>query len=136
MLLEHVDNPVRVLKNCKLHLRKRGRIIIQVPNAESDTRQLGTLMGIIPNILDNSKREQQLYGHKRVYTKELLRKDCQKSGMDSLAIGSYFYKPLPNSMLLSLCKKQGKVWTQKFIDALMKYRWGKDGGAILLAICR
>lgn len=31
-ILEHVDDPIALLQNCKKHLKYGGRIIVQVPN--------------------------------------------------------------------------------------------------------
>jgi|WetSurMetagenome_2_1015567.scaffolds.fasta_scaffold10540_9 2-polyprenyl-3-methyl-5-hydroxy-6-metoxy-1,4-benzoquinol methylase len=118
MLLEHVDNPVKLLKNCKRLLSPNGRIIIQVPNSESIARRLGVIMCIIPSLNDISKREKEIYGHKRVYNQDTLEMDCHKAGLKVLWKQGLLYKPLSNSLLLELCKKHGQRWTKKFIHAL------------------
>lgn len=124
MLLEHVDNPIALLKNCKKHLAKRGRILVQVPNASSVTRRLGILMGIIDNTNHISNKERDYYGHKRVYTLDTLEKDCKKAGLKAVKKGGILFKPLPNEMLLKICREQGKEWTEKFMNALIKF--GED----------
>lgn len=121
MLLEHVDSPVKVLKNCKKHLNKGGRIIAQVPNAESITRRLGVLMGVIPSLDYTSKKERDLYGHQRTYTLKTLVRDAQKAGLTVKESGGILYKPLPNEMLLLLSKKYGEAWTTKLIKTLIKF---------------
>lgn len=123
-LLEHVDDPVEVFINCKTHLAKKGRIIVQVPNSESVTRRLGVLMNLIDNTDDISEKERNFYGHKRVYTLKTLEDDCKKAGLKVIAKGGILYKPLPNEMLLKICKEQGQEWTEKFLDALVEF--GKD----------
>src|SRR3990167_6041733 len=123
-LLEHVDDPVVLLKNCKKHLKKDGVIIAQVPNAKSITRRLGVLMGIIDNLGNISEKERDFLGHKRAYTPRTLKKDCIRAGLKILDWGGVMYKPLPNEILEMICQKQGKEWTGKFMDALNKF--GED----------
>jgi 2-polyprenyl-3-methyl-5-hydroxy-6-metoxy-1,4-benzoquinol methylase len=124
MLLEHVDSPVKLLKHCKELLSPRGVIIIHVPNANSITRRLGVLMGVISSIKNITSKERNFYGHRRVYTMDSLMGDCLKAGLKIVRMGGLLYKPLPNEMLLTLCKKYGPEWTGKFIKALVKF--GKD----------
>lgn len=124
MLLEHVDNPVTLLRNCKKHLAKGGVILAQVPNANSITRRLGVLMGVIDSIYNISKKERDLYGHQRVYTLSSLRSDVLKAGLRVRKIGGIMFKPLPNEMLGKICKEKGPRWTTKFMEALVKF--GED----------
>lgn len=124
MLLEHVDDPIILLKNCKRHLKKGGRILAQVPNANSITRRLGILMGIIDNINHISDKERNFYGHQRVYTIRTLEEDCKKAGLKVVEKGGLLFKPLPNKTLLKICKENGKEWTDKFMNALVEF--GKD----------
>ena len=49
-LLEHVDDPTKLLVNCQKHLSLTGKIIAQVPNSASVTRRLGVLMGLIDGL--------------------------------------------------------------------------------------
>lgn len=121
MLLEHVDNPVALLKNCKKNLAKGGRILAQVPNANSVTRRLGVLMGVIDNINHISDKERNYYGHQRTYTLDTLTSDCKKSGLKVVEKGGFMFKPLPNEMLGKICRERGVVWTRKFMDALVKF---------------
>lgn len=123
-LLEHVDNPVKLLKNCKKHLNKGGRIIAQVPNANSITRRLGVIMGVIDSIKNISDREINVYGHQRVYTIKSLVKDFEKAGLKPVVTGGLLYKPLPNEILGEICKKRGDKWRRSFMDTLVKF--GED----------
>ncbi len=124
MLLEHVDDPIALLKNCKKHLAKGGRILVQVPNANSIARRLGVLMGIIDSIDHISSKERDYFGHQRVYTLNTLVADCKKAGLRVVKKGGFLFKPLPNEMLGKFCKEQGKTWTLKFMNALIKF--GED----------
>lgn len=135
-LLEHVESPVKVLQNCKRHLSTDGVIIVQVPNRESVARQLGVLMGVIPSLDDNSKREQELYGHRRTYSLETILGEVTQAGLKSIKWGGILYKPLPNEMLYELSQKYGEYWTNRFIKALVKYGEDKPGDcAQLYVVC-
>jgi 2-polyprenyl-3-methyl-5-hydroxy-6-metoxy-1,4-benzoquinol methylase len=120
-LLEHVDNPVKLLKNCKKHLSKKGRIIVQVPNSQSVTRQLGVLMEIIKSTKDISEKEKSFFGHKRAYTLSSLEKDIKKAKLKIIKSGGVIYKPLPNEFLEKLCIQNGGIWAEKFLEALYKF---------------
>jgi 2-polyprenyl-3-methyl-5-hydroxy-6-metoxy-1,4-benzoquinol methylase len=124
MLLEHVDDPIALLKNCKKHLKKGGIILVQVPNANSVTRRLGVLMGLIDNIQNISERERNFYGHQRAYTLGKLKVDVVKAGLKIIKSGGILYTPLPNEILGKICKENGKKWTEKFLQALVEF--GKD----------
>lgn len=135
-ILEHVDDPVVLLENCKKHLRKGGRIIVQVPNANSVTRRLGVLMGLIPSLFDISPKEKYYYGHQRVYFLHTLIADCRFAGLRILKSGGILYKPLPNVVLEDLCLKNGEEWATKFIDALVKFGEDKaEDCACIYVVC-
>jgi 2-polyprenyl-3-methyl-5-hydroxy-6-metoxy-1,4-benzoquinol methylase len=124
MLLEHVDDPVALLKNCKRHLARKGRILAQVPNANSVTRRIGVLMGIIDSISNISDKERNFFGHKRTYTLSSLVADCEKAGLNVVEKGGLLFKPLPTEALGKICKTHGKIWTDNFMAALVKF--GED----------
>ena len=123
-LLEHVDNPTILLKNCKRHLNRHGVVIAQVPNSRSITRRLGVLMGLINKTGHISEKERDFFGHKRAYTLRTLKKDFIRSELNIVETGGVIYKPLPNEMLEIICQKQGSEWTEKFLGAL--YKFGED----------
>jgi 2-polyprenyl-3-methyl-5-hydroxy-6-metoxy-1,4-benzoquinol methylase len=121
MLLEHVDDPVALLKNCKRHLSKGGIILAQVPNANSVTRRIGVLMGVIDSINHISEKERDYFGHQRTYTLATLLADCRKAGLKVVAKGGLLFKPLPNEILGKICKERGQEWADKFIEALVAF---------------
>lgn len=135
-LLEHIEYPLTVLSNCKLHLNRGGRLIVQVPNANSITRRLGVLMGIIPSIDHISEKERDFYGHHRTYTIQTLKEDCKKAGLKVVKTGGILYKPLPNEELLKICHKNGPKWSEKFIDALVSLgEQNSEDSAQIYAVC-
>lgn len=121
MLLEHVDSPNKLLRNCNKMRAKGGRILVQVPNANSVTRRIGVLMGIINDIGHISTKEINIYGHKRTYTLKTLERDCIKAGLKVVKKGGLLYKPLPNEILGNICEERGEKWTDSFLKALLKF---------------
>lgn len=120
-LLEHVDDPVALLVNCKRHLAPKGRIIAQVPNSRSVARRLGVLMGIIDSLDNISVKERDFYGHQRVYTLSSLIKDAEKARLKVIETGGILYKPLSNDLLWKLSILEGKSWRGKILKALVDF---------------
>lgn len=110
-VLEHIEDPVFVLKKAKKWLKKDGRIHIMVPSASSLHRRIGQKMGIIKILQGLTKKEQEL-GHQRVYSKESLEGDIRKAGFKLISYQGIFLKPLSASQM------QG--WDKKILDALFE----------------
>lgn len=111
-VLEHVDNPVKVLKHVKKFLKKNGVILAAVPNANSIHRQAAVEMGLLKKT--NSLNELDIHhGHQRVYSVPELRKDFEKAGLKVKKISGYWLKPISN-------KQIDETWTPEMIDAFMK----------------
>ena len=73
-VLEHVYEPVQVLRHCHEWLAPGGRMIVIVPNATSIHRRLGVKMGTLQTVYDFTERDVQL-GHQRVYDLDRLKSD-------------------------------------------------------------
>jgi 2-polyprenyl-3-methyl-5-hydroxy-6-metoxy-1,4-benzoquinol methylase len=99
-VLEHVDDPVVLLKEMKNWITDKGKIIIIVPNKESIHRQLAVMMGLQPQ-LDTLGARDKLVGHQRVYSIETLSRDVVNSGLKVVETAGFFLKVLPNSMMLN-----------------------------------
>jgi len=97
-VLEHVFDPVSILKKAYNWLENGGRIMAAVPNARSIHRQLAVIMGLIKSEFDMSKLDVH-HGHRRVYTPETLRADFMKADFNSIYEGGYWLKPLTNNQL-------------------------------------
>lgn len=98
-VLEHVDDPVSILKQMTSWLSDNGKMIIVVPNKNSIHRQLSVIMGLQPELDTLSKRD-HLVGHQRVYSLETLASDIQAAGLMPIEEVGFFLKVLPNSMML------------------------------------
>ena len=99
-VLEHVDDPVSLLKNMRNWVRPEGKIICIVPNAESIHRRLAVIMGLQPKLDTLSKRD-ELVGHQRVYSLSELKRDIETAGLETTGATGFQLKVLPNSMMLN-----------------------------------
>jgi 2-polyprenyl-3-methyl-5-hydroxy-6-metoxy-1,4-benzoquinol methylase len=98
-VLEHVEEPVAILKNIFSWLRDDGKLIVVVPNRNSIHRQLAVAMGLQPR-LDSLSNRDSMVGHQRVYSFLTLESDLNSAGMRAVDSTGYFLKVLPNSMML------------------------------------
>jgi 2-polyprenyl-3-methyl-5-hydroxy-6-metoxy-1,4-benzoquinol methylase len=111
-VLEHVDDPVGVLRHVKRFLAEGGQILCAVPNARSIHRQAGVLMGQLDFEEDMSPLDIH-HGHKRVYTPETFRREFQAAGLEIEVFGGYWLKPLANSQI-------ERDWTPQMVETFMK----------------
>ena len=100
-ILEHVDDPVAVLKHFQKYLNLEGQMFITVPNAEVLNRRLGHLAGMLPNMQEMSEHD-ILLGNKRYYNLSLLKQDIESSGYQIKRIEGIYLKPLTTGQMLSL----------------------------------
>lgn len=111
--LEHIDDPVALLKKMAGWLRQDGAagIHIVVPNADSLHRKLGVAMGMIPSVTALSERDHK-YGHKRVYTRTLLEEHVRAAGLKVNHVTGIYLKPLSNAQM--------EKWPRELIDGFYK----------------
>lgn len=100
-ILEHVEDPLMILKKAKQWIKGNGVIIVVVPNAKSLHRRIGKLMGLIPNVHQLETLDKTV-GHKRYYDFDLLKQDIKKAGLKIDRIGGIFLKPFSNKQMESL----------------------------------
>lgn len=111
-VLEHVDDPVDILRRAKAWLSPEGRILVAVPNSRSLHRQAAVIMGLLP--FEEGLNEADLHhGHRRVYNPETLRNDFREAGLDIEVFGGYWIKPVSNSQIEA-------TWTPAMINAFMQ----------------
>lgn len=106
-ILEHVNNPVSVLKKIKSFMHKDTILYISVPNAKSIHRQVAVKMGLLQNETDLNETDIKL-GHKIVYTPDRFKSDVLSAGLDIVEFGGSMLKPLTNKQI-----EEG--WTEDMI---------------------
>jgi 2-polyprenyl-3-methyl-5-hydroxy-6-metoxy-1,4-benzoquinol methylase len=99
-VLEHVQDPVVLLKRAGSWLRPGGRLIAAVPNADSLHRCLGVKMGMLERKTSLNEGDFTL-GHRRVYTRDELDLDLRAANLRIIAKGGIFLKPLSNGQMAS-----------------------------------
>ena len=100
-ILEHVENPREILKKYKQKLSKNGKIFITVPNAEALNRRIGFEAGILANLQELSENDKR-QGHRRYYTVNEIKEECQSVGLKIQRVEGIYMKPLTTKQLLSL----------------------------------
>lgn len=95
-VLEHVDSPLKVLRQAKKYLHSNGVMIIDVPNGNSLHRQIGVKMGLLKEKTDLNEADLSI-GHQRVYTPETFKQEILKSGLIIQRFGGMFIKVLSNA---------------------------------------
>lgn len=113
-VLEHVEEPVRMLERIWGWLRPGGRLIAVVPNAQSIHRRVGALMS--GDMIDTLSDRDRLVGHRRVYRLQELCVDLAAARFDTAggAFG-WFHKPVHNALMVR--------WAPELIDALCDLGW-------------
>jgi 2-polyprenyl-3-methyl-5-hydroxy-6-metoxy-1,4-benzoquinol methylase len=115
-VLEHIQDPVSLLKKLKTWISPGGVLIIGVPNAKSFHRLAAVKMGLLSSEYELNDRDKQL-GHYRVYDLETLSSDAKISGWSVEKSGGVFLKFLSNSQI-------NNFMTEEMIEAY--YLLGKD----------
>lgn len=102
-VLEHVAEPVALLKKAKRWLLKNGRIHVIVPHSNSLHRLLAYYLGFINK--PNSLTKQDIsVGHRRVYSRQEIYSHIQKAGLKIIYKQGVLLKPFPNQIMLLLGK--------------------------------
>jgi len=112
-ILEHLDDPVSMLKIMRDWVKDDGKLVVVVPNKNSLHRQLSVLMGLQPE-LDTLSQRDLLVGHQRVYSIELLEEHAIKAGFNIIDKAGFFIKMLPNSMMLDFSRDL--LWAMNMIS--------------------
>lgn len=93
--LEHLDDPVLVLKRISSWLSPNGKLFLAVPNANAASRQIAVEMGLINHNQAVTEGEYQ-HGHRKTYAMDTLLHEIRRSKLHSIAHGGILFKPLAN----------------------------------------
>jgi len=118
-VLEHLDNPVAVLKRINDEwLTDTGRFFLVVPNANAPSRQIAVKMGIISHNTAITPSE-ALHGHKITYTLDTLERDVKQSGLNIIHRSGIFFKAFSNFQWDRILEQDGIV-TDGFLEGCYK----------------
>jgi 2-polyprenyl-3-methyl-5-hydroxy-6-metoxy-1,4-benzoquinol methylase len=115
--LEHLDEPVEVLRRIGSWLAPGGRLFVAVPNAHAPSRLIAVEMGLIasPTAVTDGERAQ---GHRRTYTLEALERDAVGAGYSVVHRGGVFFKPLANFQFDAMAG--GDVISEAYLEGCYK----------------
>ncbi|KFM22225.1 Trans-aconitate 2-methyltransferase protein [Marine Group I thaumarchaeote SCGC AAA799-B03] len=121
-ILEHVDDANKLMQKAKDWTTENGNIIIQVPNATSLNRRIGTKMGLEESCYTLNETDKSL-GHTTVYDLEMLKELAEKSGLEIIDSGGFFLKPFANYQMKQIFETN--LWNdekerQDYFDALFE----------------
>jgi 2-polyprenyl-3-methyl-5-hydroxy-6-metoxy-1,4-benzoquinol methylase len=132
-VLEHLDDPVAVLRKAKSLLTPEGRIFLIVPNGAAASRQIAVKMNILPR-LDALSLADTKHGHRRVYFLDTLVDDARQAGLQIVQTGGVFFKPLANFQFDQLMG--GPLISNEFMEGCYALGQEKpDLCASIFAIC-
>lgn len=95
-VLEHIDNPVAVLKRINDEwLSDNGRFFLVCPNANAPSRQIAVKMGLISHNYAVTLSEKE-HGHHITYTLDTLERDVKAAGLKVVHRSGIFFKALAN----------------------------------------
>ena len=95
-VLEHLDNPVAVLKRINDEwLSDNGRFFLVCPNANAPSRQIAVKMGLISHNSAVTPAEKE-HGHNITYTLDTLERDAKAAGLNVVHRSGIFFKALAN----------------------------------------
>lgn len=95
-VLEHVDDPVLVLKRINDEwLAENGRLFLVCPNANAPSRQIAVKMGLISHNAAVTLAEAE-HGHRCTYTLDTLERDAVTAGLKVVHRSGIFFKALAN----------------------------------------
>lgn len=100
-ILEHVNDPLLILRRFRQFLAPGGRMFLAVPNAEVLNRRLGQLAGLLDDVTTLSEND-HLLGHQRYYSVSTLSADVTQAGCVVDRLEGIYLKPFTTSQIVSL----------------------------------
>lgn len=95
-VLEHIDDPVQVLKRINDEwLAEGGRLFLVCPNANAPSRQIAVKMGLITHNAAVTPAE-AAHGHRCTYSLDTLERDAMAAGLTVAHRSGIFFKALAN----------------------------------------
>ena len=117
-VLEHLDDPIRVLKRINEEwLAEGGRFFLVCPNANAPSRQIAVKMGLISHNAAVTPAEAE-HGHRCTYTLDTLERDATAAGFKVVHRSGIFFKALANFQWDRLL--QTDIISKEYLDGCYK----------------
>lgn len=133
-ILEHVQDPVQILRVAHSLLKDGGLLFVVVPNANALSRQLAMHMGLYKDLKELTENDLK-HGHRRVYDRVNLNRDIESAGFVNISQGGLMLKILADFQMDKLIA--GDTLGAAQIDGL--YKLGleyPDLCGSLFSVCR
>ena len=89
-VLEHVIDPLELLRKAASFMKDDGVMIVHVPNANAINRKLNVIMGSLVSCDELSPFDLNIAGHRRSYTLDSLEKEVKEAGLKVTSVGGIF----------------------------------------------
>lgn len=117
-VLEHLDDPVRVLRRINDDwLAEGGRFFLVCPNANAPSRQIAVKMGLISHNVAVTLAEAE-HGHRITYSLDTLERDAVAAGLRVVHRSGIFFKALANFQWDRLL--QTDIISREYLDGCYK----------------
>ena len=117
-VLEHLDDPIRVLKRINDEwLAEGGRFFLVCPNANAPSRQIAVKMGLISHNAAVIPAEAE-HGHRCTYSLDTLERDATAAGLKVVQRSGIFFKALANFQWDRLL--QTDIISKEYLDGCYK----------------
>ena len=117
-VLEHLDDPIRVLKRINDEwLAEGGRFFLVCPNANAPSRQIAVKMGLISHNAAVTPAEAE-HGHRCTYSLDTLERDATAAGLKVVQRSGIFFKALANFQWYRLL--QTDIISKEYLDGCYK----------------
>lgn len=100
-VLEHVDDPLLILKKYRSMLTKGGKMFLAVPNAETLNRRIGYAANLLSDMTQLSEHD-RASGHKRYFIHDSINELCKRAGLRVILEEGIYLKPFTTKQILSL----------------------------------
>jgi 2-polyprenyl-3-methyl-5-hydroxy-6-metoxy-1,4-benzoquinol methylase len=112
--LEHIDEPVAVLRQIGTWLAVGGRLFLATPNARAASRQIAVHMGLIEQTASVTAAE-HAHGHRVTYALDTLRADVLRADLRIVRHGGVCFKALANFQIDAALK--AGIISRQYLDA-------------------
>ena len=133
-ILEHVLDPIPVLRMARSVLKPDGKLFVVVPNARALSRQWALHMNMLKDLKELTPNDHN-HGHRRVYDRVNLNRDLAAAGFEGIAEGGIMLKILADFQMDRLIADQ--MLTEQHLQGL--YSLGleyPDLCGSLFSVCR
>jgi len=115
--LEHLDEPIEVLKKTKQWLSNTGKLFLICPNANAPSRQIAVKMGLITHNSAVTPGEKE-HGHRNTYSLDTLEREAHLAGLNTIHRTGIFFKALANYQWDKLL--QTEIISKEYLDGCFK----------------